>query len=182
MKSPILMSLLLVVTLGVSATAAAKHHHWHDDDDDGYYAWARVTSVRPIVERDVRPRRECWNEPAGRYTTSDDHRTAGTVIGAVVGGVLGHTVGKGDGRKAATVAGAVIGGAVGNHIGRGDGQVVEHQTYQRRCRTERVYGPRRVVGYDVTYRYRGRLHRTRMDHDPGRHMRVHVDDRVRPAE
>ncbi len=40
----------------------------------------------------------------------------GTIIGAVAGGLLGNTVGKGDGRKAATVAGAVAGGAVGHEV------------------------------------------------------------------
>lgn len=40
----------------------------------------------------------------------------GTIVGAVAGGLLGNTVGKGDGRKAATVAGAVAGGAVGHGV------------------------------------------------------------------
>jgi len=47
--------------------------------------------------------------------------TWGAVIGAVAGGLLGNTVGKGDGRKAATVAGAVAGGAVGNQVGKNQG-------------------------------------------------------------
>ncbi len=46
----------------------------------------------------------------------DSHLGAGTAIGAVAGGLLGHTVGKGDGRTAATVAGAVAGGAVGHAV------------------------------------------------------------------
>lgn len=179
MKSPIFTPMLLVALMSTSAVAVAKHHRY-DDDGDGYYAWARVTAVRPLVERDSRPRRVCENVPTESYTTSNDHRTAGTVIGAVVGGVLGHTVGKGDGRKAATVAGAVVGGVVGNRIGRGE--TVEHQGYQRRCRTETGYGPERVIGYDVNYRYRGRTYHTRMNHQPGRRMRVRVQYRVTPAE
>src|SRR5512141_608656 len=46
----------------------------------------------------------------------DKHLGAGTAIGAIAGGVLGNTVGKGDGRKAATVGGAVAGGAIGHSI------------------------------------------------------------------
>lgn len=42
----------------------------------------------------------------------------GMVIGAVAGGLLGNTVGKGSGRTAATVVGAVAGGAVGNEVGK----------------------------------------------------------------
>ncbi len=45
----------------------------------------------------------------------------GMVIGAVAGGLLGNTVGKGNGRTAATVVGAVAGGAVGNEVGKRNG-------------------------------------------------------------
>ena len=59
------------------------------------------------------------------YTSgSDRNATVGTVIGAVVGGALGHQIGKGSGRTAATIGGAVVGGvaghAIGSHTGNGD--------------------------------------------------------------
>lgn len=38
---------------------------------------------------------------------------AGGVIGALIGGVLGHQVGKGNGNTVATVLGALTGGAIG---------------------------------------------------------------------
>lgn len=47
---------------------------------------------------------------------NNNHVGGGTVIGAIVGGVLGNQVGKGDGRKAATVVGALAGGAVGHRV------------------------------------------------------------------
>jgi outer membrane lipoprotein SlyB len=40
----------------------------------------------------------------------------GAVAGAVVGGLLGNTVGGGSGRAVATVGGAVAGGLVGNNL------------------------------------------------------------------
>jgi surface antigen len=43
---------------------------------------------------------------------------AGTLVGAVAGGVIGNQFGRGGGRVAATLAGAVVGGIVGNEIGR----------------------------------------------------------------
>jgi surface antigen len=43
---------------------------------------------------------------------------AGTVLGAVAGGILGNQVGRGGGRVAATMVGAVVGGIVGHEIGR----------------------------------------------------------------
>jgi outer membrane lipoprotein SlyB len=56
------------------------------------------------------------------YTSgSDRNATVGTVIGAVVGGALGHQIGKGSGRTAATIGGAVVGGVAGHAIGSRSG-------------------------------------------------------------
>ena len=53
--------------------------------------------------------------------SNNNGAAVGTVIGAVVGGLLGHQVGKGNGRTAATVAGAVGGGFAGHAIGERSG-------------------------------------------------------------
>ena len=45
--------------------------------------------------------------------------TIGTVAGAVLGGIIGSKVGKGEGQLWATGAGAVLGGILGSSIGRG---------------------------------------------------------------
>ena len=102
-----------------------------------------------------------------------------TVLGALIGGALGNTVGHGDGRKAATIAGAVIGGAIAHdasHRGRyrdAGGRYV--QDYEERCDTRTEYRQQeRVVGYDVAYDYNGRVYRTRTDHHPGDTIRVAV--------
>ena len=47
---------------------------------------------------------------------------AGMVTGAVVGGLLGNTIGRGNGNVLATVAGAAAGGYVGNKIEEGQTQ------------------------------------------------------------
>ncbi|MCD7099982.1 glycine zipper 2TM domain-containing protein [Stenotrophomonas sp. MMGLT7] len=46
----------------------------------------------------------------------DPNRVTGTAAGAVVGGLLGNQIGKGNGRKLATVGGAVAGGATGRYV------------------------------------------------------------------
>lgn len=53
--------------------------------------------------------------------------TGSIIIGAVVGGALGNTIGSGDGRRAATVAGAVVGGAVANNLTRDDSRRVYYR-------------------------------------------------------
>ena len=52
-------------------------------------------------------------------TQGDNHQVAGTILGGVVGGLLGNQVGGGRGRTLATVAGAVGGGYAGNRLGQG---------------------------------------------------------------
>ena len=50
---------------------------------------------------------------------SNANSAAGTVLGAVAGGLLGNQIGHGGGRAAATILGAVGGGALGNRIAGG---------------------------------------------------------------
>jgi uncharacterized protein YcfJ len=172
----------LAATLAASGTAFAGHR-WQPDGRDGHVAYARVTWVRPVLRPAWEDRRVCYVRRVGERVERGPDRAAGTLLGAVIGGALGHTMGRGDGRAAATVAGAVIGGAIGNQAARSDdGYRDAGAVYQRRCHVRTVRDGRRVVGYVVAYRYHGRHFRTRMDHAPGRFMRVWVDDGwVRPA-
>ena len=114
-----------------------------------------------------------------RVEGSGNGGTLGAIIGAVAGGVLGNQVGKGDGRKAATVAGAVVGGAVGHNVASQDDRY--YAGPERRCRRVQDNAEeRRIVGYDVQYRYRGDVYMSRLDYDPGERVRVRVS--VAPAE
>ena len=158
---------------------------------------ARVLSVRPITERIPVSREECWNDRQRGYEERRVTRTdtgapigPGTVLGAIVGGVAGHPVGRGRGNDAATAAGAVIGGLLGNQVDRDQGNVRPGERYTevervpvdrdvQRCRVvEEVREA--AVGFDVRYEYAGRQFTTRMPQDPGRNLRVRVD--VQPIE
>ena len=41
-----------------------------------------------------------------------------TIVGSVVGGAIGHQLGKGDGRTVMTILGAAMGGYIGGQMGR----------------------------------------------------------------
>ena len=56
---------------------------------------------------------------AGCSADSGPRETSGTLIGGVAGGLLGNTVGHGNGKAAATIIGAALGAVVGGEIGRG---------------------------------------------------------------
>ncbi len=171
-----LLVVLAVLLAGGTCVAAPAV-----DSGAVHYAWANVTRVNPIYQDVQIPdtATKCYKQPVVHHDSGGG--TAATLLGAVIGGVLGNTVGKGDGRKAATVAGAVAGGVIGNQVSQPDdtaaGDGVTHcvPAAQQGGRTER-----RIVGYDVEYRYRGESYVSRMNYDPGERLRVRVS--VTPAD
>src|SRR4029077_2107091 len=63
------------------------------------------------------PRQICTDQTVvERREPEDKHKVAGTVIGAVAGGIIGSQFGGGRGRTVATVGGAVAGGAIGRKV------------------------------------------------------------------
>jgi uncharacterized protein YcfJ len=171
------MALLLA---GTQVGAQDRNYEQDQDPQNAKVAWADVLRVDPIYDRvqATSQREECDDVPVERRV-DNGNRAAGTVLGAIVGGVLGSTVGKGDGRRAATVAGAVVGGAVGNNAARGDDRY--YSDTERHCRVVQDSAPeRRVVAYDVQYRYRGDVYMSRMNYDPGDRLRVRVS--IEPVE
>ena len=70
--------------------------------------YAQVVSSTPIKETVKTPRQECRNVTVThRRPVQDENRIAGSVLGAVAGGVIGHQFGGGHGRSVATVVGAL---------------------------------------------------------------------------
>lgn len=141
---------------------------------------ARVLQSVPVVQQVGVPQQVCGDEPVYRGQQTSG---AGAVIGALIGGVAGNALGSGghrgphgyyrdSNRGATTAIGAIAGGLIGNQVEGTTGGTPAYQTV-RRCTNETVY-ENRTVGYDVTYEYAGRRYTTRMDHDPGRSMPVHV--------
>ena len=63
----------------------------------------------------------------------DKHRIAGTAIGAVAGGLLGHQIGGGKGKTLATAGGAVAGGVIGNKVQKAHQESQTYTTTERRC-------------------------------------------------
>ena len=114
---------------------------------------ANVVSVRAVVGP---PEQRCWVE---REQVRSGANVPGAVAGALIGGILGHQIGRGGGQDAATVGGAVVGGAVGANVGRSGG----YQDVQR-CSTVPAQAP---SYWDVTYEFRGMEHRIQMTAPPG---------------
>ena len=98
--------------------------------DNAASAPAAAQATRPAAE-------ECWDEEVQvTAAPKDEHRIAGTAIGAVVGGAIGKDVGD---RDLTTAAGAAAGAFIGRKI---QGEVQENRADQRTTTTiERRCGP-----------------------------------------
>jgi uncharacterized protein YcfJ len=161
--------------------------------------YARVVDVTPLVQR-VRvetPRRECWEETqyetvrheSAGYGQGGPVRTAApTIVGGLLGGVIGRQFGGGNGRNAMTAVGALVGASMASQaaINRAyagtPGQVVyeEQPVTVQRCQTKTSYHEEeRIDGYRVTYVYAGREYVTTMNSHPGTSIPVRVS--VAPA-
>lgn len=237
------MTLLISAAIGTAAASAHDYGYRYEDGayGRGYYDYARVVNVDPIVEIVSQPVRSqrCegdrnsgygYNSGYAGYDGYDNDSygygngydnsynrynygynngsryygnsgvNGGKLLGALVGGALGNTIGKGDGRKATTIGGAVLGYAIAgsiqrqNHSGSGygyggyngggydndynNGYGYGDSGYYNspRCQIVTEYRrDRRVVGYDVTYDYRGRTQHVRSAVNPGNSIRVRVD-------
>ena len=181
-------AMTLVGLTGLSITAFAGH--------DAQYHYAKVTHVEPIVQTVSRqtPHKECWIETV-RYESEEPvyHERpkshTGTVVGTLVGAAIGHSVGNGRSNKQlGAVAGAVLGAAVGSDISRQHHRYhhsssrtrVQYKDEERCSISHRTEYEEKVVGYDVSYRYGGKMYQTTMDHHPGKRIKVAVD--VRPVK
>ena len=176
--------LVLAGVLGVTGVALASPPPWsnsrHNRDD---YDYAPVTRVEPIV-RQVRietPRRECYDDT--RYVESPNPNVgAQTVLGGIIGGVLGHQFGNsGHSRDFATVAGAAIGAGIGYDSATRRYPASTREEVVQRCDVRYEHTTEeRIDGYRVTYEYNGREYTTRLPYDPGERIKVRVA--VAPAE
>jgi uncharacterized protein YcfJ len=129
--------------------------------------FADVLAVQPVTETTKTPKQVCDEVAVSeKAPVKDPHRIAGTAIGAVAGGLIGHQIGGGSGRDLATVAGAAAGGYAGHQVQKGMQEKNTVSRTETRCKT--VYESHtKTVGYDVRYRLGKEEGQVRMDHQPG---------------
>lgn len=164
-------SLLVGTVLGAVAVTAGGTIAGYNLLDRGPQ-YAEVLAVKPVNETIRTPRQECHDEVVTRTKpVKDQHRIAGTVLGAVVGGALGNQIGGGNGKKVATVAGAAAGGYAGNKVQQNMQNNDTYTTTERRCQTV-TDTHQKLIGYDVTYKLGDETGKVRMDREPGERIPV----------
>jgi len=95
-----------------------------------------LTGTAFAQSSEPRTRTVCEDVQVKQVNSSDTHRVAGTAIGAVAGGLVGHQIGGGKGKTLATVGGAVAGGVVGNQVQKAHQDKNATYTTERRCHQE----------------------------------------------
>jgi len=144
--------------------------------DNSFNDRARVLSAKPIYETVSvnNPEQRCWNERVYHRTPGGSQSYTPTIAGAILGGAVGNQFGKGRGKDAMTVAGVILGASVGNDLGKHPDER-SYATTERRCELVDHYQERReLVGYEVKYRYNGKIFWTQTDNHPGDTLPVRV--------
>jgi uncharacterized protein YcfJ len=135
---------------------------------------APVSRVVERTEQVNQPQQECRNEVVQVQTQNQERGIGGALIGGVAGGLLGHTVGKGNGNTAATAVGAVVGALVGDRMQNDNGNAAQtSEQVVQRCRMVDRFVTR-VAGYEVTYEYQGREYTTLLPRNPGVRLNLQV--------
>lgn len=136
---------------------------------------AQVTSTRAVFGESGQ---RCWMERQQVPEPRRDTDVGRAIVGALIGGVLGHQVGGGTGRDLATAGGALAGAAIASRTGEGrDGNYGAYPGEVRRCENL----PDRTPDYwEVSYVFRGIEHRIQMSAPPG--PTIYVNRRGEPRQ
>lgn len=142
-----------------------------------------MRSSTPVYSEVQVPRTECTTQTIVTERTASPPKAnlAGAGIGAVAGGLLGHTVGGGNGKTAATAVGAVAGALVGNQLANRETSAQPEQvaSEHQNCKTVNET-QNRLMGFRVRYEYGGREFESMVRENPGKTIPVRVP--VLPAE
>lgn len=157
------------------------------------YDFARVVRVDPVfAPTGARPGSRCYSRQdnygyrTGSNGVGADGRTANppsqggraaaTIVGGVVGALVGSRIGGGSARYATSALGTMAGGLVGQRA-YDQAHSVNGQVTVCDPVADDPYGSggESVQAYDVTYEYAGHQYTTRTDYNPGSRLRVRVD-------
>jgi len=172
-----------MATFTMATFSTLTHASRYEDTDysvnsDSFTVNAKVISVTPIfryVTYDT-PREHCYKERVTQTNYYDGDRNSRMLLGGIIGGVIGNNIGHGESRKARAVVGALIGSHIGSSIADQHAYSSQQTGYQTQCETQHVSETRKkVAGYDVSYRFRGRIMTTQLPYHPGRRIKLHVN-------
>ena len=167
---------LATLSLATPTQVMADNDRHHQNRGNTHYA--KVIRIQPIFKtirvayEKQNCRRDNDKERDNRHAIHES--PAKLLLGGQIGGVIGHELGENSSQNLASFTGAVIGTAIAHTTGVVYYAVEGHSPRQQQhCHTEIQYkNERKLVGYDVTYRYQGRLYTKRMHEHPGERIKI----------
>ena len=149
----------------------------HDKRNHQRIRYAKVVHVKPIYKtvRIEKPRRHCETyQDRGANVTLHQHSPEAVIMGGVVGGIVGHELGRSGNREISTLAGIVIGSAIAHDVTsiNHSYSIDNDRSYTECHRHTRVIEKQKLTGYKVKYKYRGQIYTTRMRHHPGKRLPI----------
>ena len=170
----IITSLVMMATALPLAQASPNGYSNYDN----FIVKARVVNVTPIFRYVTinTPTERCYREQVTRTHYNDGNRNGRMLLGGLIGGVIGNNIGHGKSRKTRAVVGALIGSQIGSSIADKHAYAKQHSGYQQRCEVQYVSETRkRIDGYNVSYKFRGRVFTTTMPYNPGHKITLRVN-------
>ncbi len=124
MRIPLLLAAALIApTLSAcTSTTQGDRYGYNNSRGDRYSDGRRgerraeQRRARYLAQNDM-----IYRDNDGRYYCKRDDGTAGTIVGAIAGGVLGNIIAPGGSKTLGTVLGAAGGALAGNAIDKNDG-------------------------------------------------------------
>ncbi|PPC75117.1 hypothetical protein WH50_12760 [Pokkaliibacter plantistimulans] len=157
---------IVIGAVGVTAGGAIGGYQYFNQAPQGPTE-AQVLDVKTLTHTTDVPRQVCHDEVVTHQKpVQDQNRVAGSVIGALAGGLLGNQVGGGNGKTLATIAGAAAGGYAGNQVQKNMQNGDTYTTTKQVCSTV-TDKKTDVVGYEVKYKLGDGIGTVKMDHKPG---------------
>ncbi len=162
------------------------------EEAPAFLSYGEVVHVQPVYDVGFEPtsREVCHdvtlhNRRSGPHDRKNsqrfrrgDNQALPTLLGGLIGGVIGHQFGRGRGKTAMTLAGSLVGMSIANTSARDRrSSTSDEPRYQQRCSIVRDNHPtRELTGYEVTYRYQGKEFVRTVRDKPGARLplRVHV--------
>lgn len=180
-----IMITTLAVMVSVIPLAHAKHKNssaytpdYTPAVESDFSQYAKVVSVTPIYKYVTinTPTENCYKQRVIHTNYNDGDRSGRMLLGGIIGGVIGNNIGHDKSRKARAVVGALIGSQIGSRIADQHAYSSQYAEYEQRCETQQISETKKQVdGYNVSYRYRGRIMTTQMPYHPGRQIRLNVN-------
>jgi len=129
--------------------------------------FGRVISTTPVIQQVAVPRQVCTHQ---QVTVQPQKSGAGAAMGAIAGGAIGNTIGRGEGNALATAIGLFGGAILGNKI---EGNPAPEIRNVQSC-TNQTFYENRTVSYHVLYEYAGKQYTVQMPQDPGPTVRLQI--------